>query len=250
MRRIIIMGAGGRDFHNFNVVYRNDPDSHVVAFTAAQIPGIDERRYPRTLAGPGYPDGIPIHPEAELVDLIHLHKVDEVVLAYSDLAHVDVMHKASIVHGRRRRTSRCSGRTPRCSAPGCRSWRCAPPGPAAARARPAARWATLLQEAGLRVALVRHPMPYGDLEAMRVQRFSTLADIDAVQPDHRGARGVRGACPPGPHHVRRRRLRGHPSPRRDGRRRDRLGRRQQRLLRSTGPTCGSPWPTRCAPATS
>ena len=89
------MGAGGRDFHNFNVVFRDDPDVHVVAFTAAQIPGIDDRRYPPSLAGPSYPDGIPIVAEADLDTLIADHGVDEVVLAYSDLPHVEVMHKAS-----------------------------------------------------------------------------------------------------------------------------------------------------------
>ena len=96
MRRVVIIGAGGRDFHVFNTVFREDPDTRVVAFTAAQIPGIDDRTYPAALAGPQYPDGIPIVPEAELVDLIAEQDVDEVVFAYSDIAHVDVMHKASI----------------------------------------------------------------------------------------------------------------------------------------------------------
>ena len=97
MRKVIIMGAGGRDFHNFNVVFRDDPNTEVTAFTAAQIPGIDERRYPAALAGELYPDGIPIRPEHELHDLIREGHVDDVVLAYSDLAHEDVMHKASLV---------------------------------------------------------------------------------------------------------------------------------------------------------
>ena len=97
MRRVIIMGAGGRDFHDFNVVFREDPRVRVVAFTAAQIPGIDDRRYPPSLAGPLYPDGIPIRPEEELPDLIRREEVDEVVLAYSDLSHEEVMHKASLV---------------------------------------------------------------------------------------------------------------------------------------------------------
>ncbi len=91
------MGAGGRDFHDFNVVYRGDPDTRVAAFTAAQIPGIDDRAYPAALAGPLYPAGIPIRPEEELEELIAAHDVDEVVLAYSDLSHVDVMHRASRV---------------------------------------------------------------------------------------------------------------------------------------------------------
>src|SRR5829696_9959285 len=97
MRKVIIMGAGGRDFHDYNVVFRNDPQTEVVAFTAAQIPGIDERVYPESLAGPRYPLGIPIRPEGELPDLIKRHKVDEVVFAYSDVSHKEVMHKASLV---------------------------------------------------------------------------------------------------------------------------------------------------------
>ena len=97
MRKIIIMGAGGRDFHNFNTVFRDDPETEVVAFTATQIPGIDDRRYPASLAGPRYPDGIPIRPEHELADLIKREWADEVVLAYSDLSHEEVMHKASTV---------------------------------------------------------------------------------------------------------------------------------------------------------
>ncbi len=95
MRRVLIVGAGGRDFHDFNVVFRDDPEHHVVAFTAAQIPGIDDRRYPASLAGLLYPDGIPIRPEAELEELIRAEGVDEVVLSYSDLSHDEVMHIAS-----------------------------------------------------------------------------------------------------------------------------------------------------------
>jgi predicted GTPase len=97
MRRVVIMGAGGRDFHNFNVAFREDPDIEVVAFTATQIPGIADRTYPASLAGPGYPKGIPIVDEAELSELVRREAVDEVVLAYSDLAHETVMHKASQV---------------------------------------------------------------------------------------------------------------------------------------------------------
>ena len=97
MRNVIIMGAGGRDFHNFNVAFRNDPDTRVVAFTATQIPGIDDRMYPAALAGELYPDGIPIRPENELSQLVRGHHVDEVILAYSDLKHETVMHKASLV---------------------------------------------------------------------------------------------------------------------------------------------------------
>src|SRR5512133_624469 len=95
--RIIIMGAAGRDFHNFNTVFREDPQSRVVAFTATQIPNIDGRRYPKQLAGPLYPDGIPIHPESDLPRLIRELGVQQVVFAYSDVSHENVMHKASLV---------------------------------------------------------------------------------------------------------------------------------------------------------
>src|SRR5271169_3865213 len=95
--RVLIMGAAGRDFHNFNVVYRKDPAFQVVAFTAAQIPNIEGRRYPKELAGPHYPEGIPVHPEADLTSLISKLDIDEVVFAYSDVSHEAVMHKASTV---------------------------------------------------------------------------------------------------------------------------------------------------------
>ena len=96
VQKIVIMGAGGRDFHDFNVAFREDSDTEVIAFTAAQIPGIDDRVYPASLAGPLYPQGIPIVPEERLAELITAEAVDEVVFAYSDLAHTEVMHKASI----------------------------------------------------------------------------------------------------------------------------------------------------------
>jgi len=179
--RTVIMGAGGRDFHDFNTVYRDDPATRVVAFTAAQIPGIAGRTYPPALAGPHYPDGIPIRPEEELADLVAREQVDEVVLAYSDLSHAEVMHRASLVLGtgadfrligprrsmlrsRRPVVAVCAVRT------GC------------GKSQTSRRVGAILRGAGLRVALVRHPMPYGDLVRMRVQRFATLADIDAADP--------------------------------------------------------------------
>jgi predicted GTPase len=181
MRKIVIMGAGGRDFHDFATVFRDDPGVRVVAFTAAQIPGIDDRTYPASLAGPLYPDGIPIVPESRLADLVGAQQVDEVVLAYSDLSHPDVMHKASIAMAagadfrligpaasqlisRKPVVAICAVRT------GC------------GKSQTSRYVGRLLTDAGLRVALVRHPMPYGDLERMRVQRFATLADIDASDP--------------------------------------------------------------------
>lgn len=181
MRKVVIMGAGGRDFHNFNVAFRHDPDVEVVAFTAAQIPGIDDRRYPASLAGDRYPAGIPIRPEEELTDLIERERADEVVLAYSDLSHEDVMHKASRVLA--------AGPDFRLMGPQATMLRSTKPVVAICAARTGCgksqtsrRVGRLLLDAGFKVALVRHPMPYGDLEAMRVQRFATLEDIDASNP--------------------------------------------------------------------
>ncbi|HEU5302343.1 MAG TPA: cyclic 2,3-diphosphoglycerate synthase [Acidimicrobiia bacterium] len=180
MRRVVIMGAGGRDFHNFNVVYRNDPEVDVVAFTAAQIPGIDDRTYPPSLSGPDYPDGIPIRPERELTALIEDERVDEVVFAYSDLSHQEVMHRASIVLAAGAdflllgpRSTMLSSPVPVVSVCGTRT--------GTGKSQTTRKIAGVLRDAGLAVALVRHPMPYGDLERMRVQRFATLADIDAAE---------------------------------------------------------------------
>ena len=181
MRRVLILGAGGRDFHDFQVVFRDDPTVRVVAFTAAQIPGIDDRRFPASLAGSAYPDGLPIRPQAQLEAIIRDERVDDVVLSYSDLAHVDVMHLASrvlaagagfrflsptetMLRSSRPVVAVCAVRT------GC------------GKSQTARLIGRVLTDAGLRVVLVRHPMPYGDLEAMRVQRFETLADIDAAHP--------------------------------------------------------------------
>ncbi|MGZ5324879.1 MAG: GTPase [Solirubrobacterales bacterium] len=181
MRRILIMGAGGRDFHDFNVAYRNDPEVEVVAFTATQIPGIDDRVYPPSLAGPRYPHGIPIRPESELSGLIDTEGVDEVVFAYSDVTHEQVMHLASaalaagadftllgpgstMVESERPVVAVCATRT------------------GAGKSQTSRAVGRALLDAGLRVGLIRHPMPYGDLEAMRAQRFETIEDIDASDP--------------------------------------------------------------------
>jgi len=181
MRRIIIVGAGGRDFHNFNVVFRSDPGTEVVAFTAAQIPGIADRTYPPSLAGPLYPKGIPVFAEEELPSLIRREGVDEVILAYSDLSHETVMHKAS--------TALAAGADFRLLGPKATMIRSTKPVVAVCAVRTGSgksqttrRVGRILIDAGLSVAAVRHPMPYGDLEAMRVQRFATLADIDASRP--------------------------------------------------------------------
>jgi predicted GTPase len=181
VQKVIVMGAGGRDFHDFNAVFREDPETRVVAFTAAQIPGIDDRVYPASLAGPHYPDGIPIVPEERLAELIREEAVDEVVFAYSDLAHEDVMHKASIVLA--------AGADFRLLGP--RSTMLLATKPVVAvtavrtgcgKSQTSRRVARILLDAGLRVAFVRHPMPYGDLERMRAQRFATLEEIDASHP--------------------------------------------------------------------
>ena len=181
MRRVVIMGAGGRDFHDFNVVYRDDPERRVVAFTAAQIPGIADRTYPGSLAGPRYPDGIPIVPEHDLAGLLALEQVDEVVLAYSDLPHEEVMHRASIVLAAGADFTLLGPRTTMLECPKPVVAVCATR-TGAGKSQTSRRIGQILLEAGLRVALVRHPMPYGDLERMRVQRFATLAEIDAAHP--------------------------------------------------------------------
>jgi predicted GTPase len=174
---VVIMGAAGRDFHNFNVVFRNDPQTKVVAFTAAQIPGIDRRRYPPELAGPQYPDGIPIVPESSLDTLIQAEAIDEVVFAYSDVAHEFVMHQASRVLA--------AGADFALLGPKSTMIACSVPVIAVLAVRtgagksPASRFlADLLIAEGLRPAVIRHPMPYGDLVAQKVQRFATLEDLD------------------------------------------------------------------------
>jgi predicted GTPase len=175
------MGAGGRDFHDFNVAFRSDPDTEVVAFTATQIPGIADRTYPPSLAGPRYPNGIPIVDESRLETLIEQDHVDEVVFAYSDLSHVEVMHKAS--------RAMAAGADFRLMGPDSTMLTSIKPVVAicavrtgAGKSQTSRRVGALLTEAGLQVSLVRHPMPYGDLEAMRVQRFATIEDIDASHP--------------------------------------------------------------------
>ncbi len=178
-RRVLILGAAGRDFHNFNTVFRADPGVEVVAFTATQIPGVDDRHYPTELAGPHYPSGIPIRPEADLERLIGELDVDEAVFAYSDVTHEYVMHLASRVLaagadftllGPER--TQLSSSKPVIAIMAVRT---------GAGKSPVSRWLSKgLREKGLRVAVVRHPMPYGDLEFEKVQRFSSEADLIAA----------------------------------------------------------------------
>jgi predicted GTPase len=176
-RRILIMGAAGRDFHNFNLVYRDDPSARVVAFTAAQIPGIAGRRYPPELAGPLYPDGIPIADESELETLCRQHRVQAVVFAYSDVTHETVMHAASralpmgadfLLLGPDRTMLKSSKPVIAVTAvrTGC------------GKSQTSRYLSAYLRTHGLRVAVLRHPMPYGNLAQQRVQRLATRRDLD------------------------------------------------------------------------
>ena len=176
-RRVLIMGAAGRDFHNFNVRYRDDDGVEVVAFTATQIPFIVDRTYPASLAGDGYPNGIKIHDESELTDLIRDLKVDEVVFSYSDVTHEHVMHKAS--------EALAAGATFSLLGPGETMLKATVPVVAVCAVRTGSgksqttrAIAQTLKDAGKRVVAARHPMPYGNLEAQRVQRFATREDLD------------------------------------------------------------------------
>src|SRR5207344_410755 len=178
-KRVLIAGAAGRDFHNFNLVYRGRDEYEVVAFTATQIPNIEGRVYPPELAGELYPEGIPIHPEDELEDLVHEHHVDEVVFAYSDVTHEHVMHIGS--------RALAAGASYRLISP--RETMLASEKPAVAicavrtgsgKSQTTRHIAALLREAGKRVAVLRHPMPYGDLTKQVVQRFARYEDLDAA----------------------------------------------------------------------
>ena len=172
--RTLILGAAGRDFHNFNVVYRDDPSAAVVAFTASQIPGISHRRYPAALAGARYPQGIPIEDEADLEVICRRERVQRVVFAYSDVPHATVMHLAS--------RALAAGADFLLLGPDRTMLTAAMPVIAISAIRTGcgksqtARWlGRRLRARGCRVAVLRHPMPYGDLERQRVQRFATRA---------------------------------------------------------------------------
>lgn len=178
-KRVLIMGAAGRDFHNFNVVYRDDPDTEVVAFTATQIPFIHNRRYPPELAGSRYPGGIPIHEEDQLERLIDDLNVDEVVFSYSDVSHTYVMHKASMVHA--------AGPSFVLLGPDATMLEPSVPTVAVCAVRTGSgksqttrKVVQTLVAHGKTAVVVRHPMPYGDLVAQRVQRFAGFEDLDAA----------------------------------------------------------------------
>ncbi len=174
--RVLIMGAAERDFHNFNVIYRNDPHSEVVAFTATQIPNIEGRRYPPELSGKLYPSGIPILDEADLSRLILGMKVDDVVFSYSDVSHEYVMHKASevlkcganfkLLGGKK---TMIRSNKPVIAIGAVRT--------GSGKSQTSRRVAEVLTDVGRRVAIIRHPMPYGNLAKQKVQRFSTIEDL-------------------------------------------------------------------------
>ena len=177
MRNAIIMGAAGRDFHNFNTFFRTNKDIKVVAFTATQIPDIEGRKYPKELAGELYPKGIDIYPETELLDLIKKFSVQDVYFSYSDVPHAYVMGKAAdvmkiganfillgpaetMITGKKPVVSVCAART------GC------------GKSQTTRKVSLILQDMGYKVAVIRHPMPYGDLVKQRVQKFETIADLN------------------------------------------------------------------------
>jgi predicted GTPase len=179
MRKVLIAGAAGRDFHNFNVAFRGRDDVRVVAFTATQIPDIEGRVYPAELAGAGYPDGIPIRAEEDLTDLIRSEEVDDVVFAYSDVTHEHVMHIGSI--------AMAAGADFRLMGPRSTELRSAKPVVAICAVRTGSgksqttrHVASVLRGAGKSVAVLRHPMPYGDLTKQAVQRFERYEDLDAA----------------------------------------------------------------------
>jgi predicted GTPase len=177
-QRVLIMGAAGRDFHNFNVCFRGNKDYEVVAFTATQIPNIEGRIYPAELAGDLYPEGIPIHPESELVDVIREKEVDQVVFSYSDVSHEYVMHRASRVLAAGpdfrllgMQATQLASSKPVVSICAART--------GSGKSQTSRRVAGILVDLGYRVAAVRHPMPYGDLRKQAVQRFASYDDLEA-----------------------------------------------------------------------
>ncbi len=176
-QRVVILGAAGRDFHNFNTYFRDNPDFEVVAFTATQIPDIDGRRYPPELAGSSYPDGIPIEEEAGMERLIRDQKVDIAVFSYSDVSHEQVMHVGSralaagadyMLLGPRH--TMLESKVPVVAVCAART--------GAGKSQTSRRVAGVLREMGKRVVAVRHPMPYGDLTKQAVQRFADFEDLD------------------------------------------------------------------------
>ncbi|HKV08791.1 MAG TPA: cyclic 2,3-diphosphoglycerate synthase [Thermoanaerobaculia bacterium] len=179
-RKVVIMGAAGRDFHNFNTLFRGDDRYDVVAFTATQIPDIEGRTYPPELAGSLYPGGIPIRPEEELEEIIRKHAVDEVWFSYSDVSHLDVMHKGSAVIGWGAHFGICSAtktmirsEKPVIAITAVRT--------GVGKSQTTRYISRILRELGKKVVAVRHPMPYGDLSKQIAQRFATYEDLDRYE---------------------------------------------------------------------
>jgi predicted GTPase len=178
-RRVLIVGAAGRDFHNFNLVYRGRPEYEVVAFTATQIPNIDGRVYPAELAGDLYPQGIPIRPEEELEELVRTEQVDDVIFAYSDVTHEHVMHIGSRALAAGANYGLLSPHDTMLASPKPVVAVCAVR-TGSGKSQTTRHVAGLLRANGKRVAVLRHPMPYGDLRRQAVQRFADYADLDAA----------------------------------------------------------------------
>lgn len=176
-QRVIIMGAAGRDFHNFNTHFRDNPDYEVIAFTATQIPNIEGRSYPPELAGERYPQGVPIQPEQDLIDLIRSERIDQVVFAYSDVPHEYVMHRASDVLAAGAdfrlmglKTTQLKSEKPVVSVGAVRT--------GSGKSQTSRKVAQILRDRAQKVAVIRHPMPYGDLAQQAVQRFASYEDLD------------------------------------------------------------------------
>lgn len=175
--RTIIMGAAGRDFHNFNVFFRDNKDYEVVAFTATQIPNIEGRKYPTELAGSLYPEGIPIYPESDLIELIRKHDIDQVIFAYSDVSHEYIMHKASQVLAAGAdfrlmgvKSTQVKSNKPVIAVCAVRT--------GSGKSQTTRLVSSILRDMGYKVAAIRHPMPYGDLVKQKVQRFADYSDLD------------------------------------------------------------------------
>ncbi|UCE15603.1 MAG: GTPase [Candidatus Bathyarchaeota archaeon] len=175
--KVIIMGAAGRDFHNFNTYFRDNKQYELVAFTATQIPGIEKRMYPPELSGPNYPDGVPIYSEEKLTELIKEHKVDQVIFSYSDVSHEYIMHKASIVLA--------SGADFRLLSPSATMLKAKVPvvsicavRTGCGKSQTSRRICKILKKMGYNVVVIRHPMPYGDLRKQMCQRFASMEDLD------------------------------------------------------------------------
>jgi predicted GTPase len=229
-RRVVIMGAAGRDFHDFNMLYRDDPTVEVVAFTATQIPGIENRRYPPGLAGPLYPEGIPIRAESELDALLRDGGIDTFVFAYSDIGQDYVMHAASRVLA--------AGADFLLPGPARTMLRAKRPVIAVSAVRTGcgksqtARWLSRrLKGRGLRVAAIRHPMPYGDLARQAVQRFETPEDLAAADCTIEEREEYEPHIAAGPNAT------------------SCSGTAATTTCPSCGRTCISSWPTRAGPAT-